>query len=149
MSWVPGEPGVAQAALGLSGTGVPGRVLVIDVIEGRQGPELGTWLGRQPKWWKDAVTATVTDLHELFRKALAAHLPNAVAVADPFPVVGVGTRVVDGTRRRVQHTAAHIAHRRSSGTPSSRIERRKMSSASARLTGPSPQRWSWRMAALV
>lgn len=40
------------------------RRVVIDVIEGCQGPELSTWLGRQPKRWKDAVTATVTDLHD-------------------------------------------------------------------------------------
>lgn len=76
--------------------------LVIDVIAGRWGPELEDWLAEQPQGWKDAVTATVTDLHHPFRRALAKHLTNAIAVADPFHVVGVGTRVVDRTRRRVQ-----------------------------------------------
>lgn len=75
---------------------------VIDVIEGRQGPELSAWLDAQPEWWRKLVTVTVTDLHEPFRRSLATHLPNAVAVADPFHVVGVATRVVDRTRRRVQ-----------------------------------------------
>lgn len=82
---------------------------VIDVIEGRQGPELSAWLGAQPEPWRDAVTVTVTDLHEPFRRSLATHLPNAVAVADPFHVVGVATRVVDRTRRRVQQDT--LGHR--------------------------------------
>lgn len=58
---------------------------VIDVIEGRQGPELSAWLDAQPEWWRKLVTVTVTDLHEPFRRSLATHLPNAVTVADPFP----------------------------------------------------------------
>jgi len=58
----------------------------------------------------DAVT--VTDLHEPFRAALAAHLPNATAVADAFHVVAVGTRVVDRTRHRVrQETLGHRGHK--------------------------------------
>ena len=88
------------------------RRVVIDVIEGRQGPELEIWLADQPEAWRHSVEVTVTDLHEPFRKALAAHLPNATAVADPFHVVGVGTRVVDRTRRRVQQeTLGHRGHK--------------------------------------
>jgi len=88
------------------------RRTVIDVIEGRQGPELDTWLALQPEAWRQSVEVTVTDLHEPFRAALAARLPNATAVADPFHVVGVGTRVVDRTRRRVQRdTLGHRGHK--------------------------------------
>ncbi len=75
---------------------------VIDVTEGRQGPELGEWLAEQPSWWLEDVAVTVTDLHEPYRKALRTYLPNAVAVADPFHVVGVANRALDNTRRRVQ-----------------------------------------------
>ena len=75
---------------------------VLDVIEGRQGPELSEWLGERPERWRLGVTSTVTDLHEPYRKSLRAHLPNAVAVADPFHVVGVANRALDNTRRRVQ-----------------------------------------------
>jgi transposase len=85
---------------------------VIDVIEGRQGPELEEWLVEQPERWRRGVTVTVTDLHEPFRAALAEHLPNATAVADAFHVVAVGTRVVDRTRRRVQQeTLGHRGHK--------------------------------------
>jgi transposase len=88
------------------------RRRVIDVIEGRGGPELAAWLTERPERWRRGVTVTVTDLHEPFRTALAAHLPNATAVADAFHVVAVGTRVVDRTRRRVQQeTLGHRGHK--------------------------------------
>ena len=91
------------------------RRVVIDVIEGRQRAELTKWLDTQPRWWLDAVTSTVTDLHEPFRKALASRLPNATAVADPFHVVGVANRVLDKTRRAVQTNT--LGHRGRSGDP--------------------------------
>ncbi len=55
---------------------------VIDVIEGRQAPDLDRWLRDQSEDWKSAVTITVCDLHEAFRAALARHLPDATALAD-------------------------------------------------------------------
>ncbi len=67
---------------------VEGRI-VIDLIEGRQAPELDQWLAERPQGWKDGVAVAVCDLHEPFRAALGQHLPDAVAVADPFHVVAV------------------------------------------------------------
>lgn len=85
---------------------------VVDVIEGRQGPELDAWLSARPTTWKESVKVTVTDLHEPFRKTLAEHLPTATAVADAFHVVAVGSRVVERTRRRVQQeTLGHRGHK--------------------------------------
>lgn len=97
------------------------RRVVVDVIEGRGGPELERWLAAQSSTWRDAVTATVTDLHEPFRKALARHLQNATAVADPFHVVGVANRVVDRTRRRVQQDT--LGHRGRKADPLYRIRK--------------------------
>ncbi len=88
---------------------------VIDVIEGRQGPELSEWLAEQPSWWLQEVAATVTDLHEPYRKALRTYIPHATAVADPFHVVGVANRALDGTRRRVQQETC--GHRGRTGDP--------------------------------
>jgi transposase len=82
---------------------------VIDLIEGRQAPDLDRWLVNQAEEWKAAVAITVCDLHEPFRAALERHLPDATAVADPFHVVAVGTRCVDATRRRVQNDT--LGHR--------------------------------------
>ena len=82
---------------------------VIDLIEGRQAADLDRWLAERPDEWMAAVRITVSDLHEPFRAALKAHLPDATAVADPFHVVAVGTRCVDATRRRVQNET--LGHR--------------------------------------
>jgi transposase len=103
---------------------------VIDVIEGRQSPELEAWLTNQPERWRRGVGVTVTDLHEPFRVALAQHLPNATAVADAFHVVAVGTRVVDRTRRRVQQET--LGHRGHKGDPLYR-SRKLLTMAAERL----------------
>ncbi len=88
---------------------------VIDLIEGRQAPDLDRWLAERPEQWRNAVSVTVCDLHEPFRAALSHHLPDATAVADPFHVVAVGTRCVDATRRRVQNET--LGHRGRKGDP--------------------------------
>jgi transposase len=88
---------------------------VIDLIEGRGASDLDRWLTKQSEEWKEAVKVTVSDLHEPFRAALKAHLPDASAVADPFHVVAVGTRCVDATRRRVQNET--LGHRGRKGDP--------------------------------
>ena len=93
---------------------VEGR-MVIDMIEGRQAPDLDRWLEAQPEEWIEGVAVTVCDLHEPFRAALARHLPDATAVADPFHVVAVGTRCVDATRRRTQNES--LGHRGRKGDP--------------------------------
>jgi transposase len=113
------------------------RRSVIDVIEGRQAPDLEAWLVCQPEPWCEGVKVTVTDLHEPFRTALAAHLPNATAVADAFHVVGVGTRVVDRTRRRVQRET--LGHRGHKGDPLYR-SRKLLTMAAERLDDRGEQR---------
>jgi transposase len=82
---------------------------VLDLLEGRNAVDLEDWLAAQEPAWRAGVTVTVCDLHEPFRAAFDARLPHATQVADPFHVVGVGTRVIDRTRRRVQN--ATLGHR--------------------------------------
>jgi transposase len=106
------------------------RRSVVDVIEGRGGPDLAAWLAERPEKWRQGVQVTVTDLHEPFRAALAAHLPNATAVADAFHVVAVGTRVVDRARRRVQQET--LGHRGHKGDPLYR-SRKLLTMAAERL----------------
>jgi transposase len=97
------------------------RRIVIDVIKGRDGRRLEAWLAERPQAWRDAVMATVTDLHEPFRQALAKHLRHATAVADPFHVVATGNRVVDRTRRPVQQQT--LGHRGRKHDPLYRIRK--------------------------
>src|SRR5215207_340742 len=79
------------------------RRRVLDIIESRSGADLGAWLEGRPEDWKAAVRTTVSDRHEPFPAVLAHHLPDAVAVADPFNVGEIGTRAVEKTRWRVQN----------------------------------------------
>ena len=86
--------------------------------------------------------------------------PGGLIYSDEFAtspmlrVTGDGVRIT-GLRLRgpdPQRTAAHINHRRTNGTPSSRIDRRNSPSASARSNKPSrtrAQSQSCRMAAFV
>jgi transposase len=79
---------------------------VIDVFDGRQSADLTAWLATRDRAWRDGVATVVTDLHEPFRAAITNTVTgfvNACLVADPFHVVGVGNRVVDRVRRRVQN----------------------------------------------
>ncbi len=85
---------------------------VVDLIEGRNHAELDRWLAERPREWKETVAATVSDLHEPFRRALGEHFPDATAVADPFHVVAVGNRALDRCRRRIQNeTLGHRGHK--------------------------------------
>jgi transposase len=111
-SWPP-RPARGPAGYRASAT-VEARC-VIDLIEGRQAPDLDRWLAERPQQWRNAVSVTVCDLHEPFRAALGHHLPEATAVADPFHVVAVGTRCVDATRRLTQNET--LGHRGRKGDP--------------------------------
>ena len=111
------------------------RRVVVDVIEGRQGPELEVWLARQPEAWCHGVEVTVTDLHEPFRKALAGRLPNATAVADAFHVVvsapGWSIGPAAGYNKRLSATGA-TSRIRSTGVASCSQWPRNASTAPAR-----------------
>ncbi len=50
-----------------------------------------------------------TDLAESYRAGLSPHLDHARRVADPFHVVRLANRCIDGVRRRVQN--ATLGHR--------------------------------------
>lgn len=82
---------------------------VLDMVEGRNATDLGTWLAARPAAWREAIKVATCDLHEPFRAAFDEHLPDATQVADPFHVVAVGARVIDRARRRVQNET--LGHR--------------------------------------
>jgi transposase len=84
------------------------RRIIIDMIEGNSGSDLGGWLDAQPTEWLEAVKVVATDLAESFRSGLSGRLDGAIRVADPFHVVRAANRCVDQVRRRVQnHTLGH------------------------------------------
>jgi transposase len=106
--------------------------VVIDVIRGNSGKDLGSWLDRQPGWWLDAISVVATDLADSYRSGLTGRLDHAIRVADPFHVVRVANRCLDTVRRRVQNQETD--HRGRKGDPLYRI-RKLLLKGAERLDG--------------
>jgi transposase len=100
----------------------PGRpARLLDVVEGRSGTVLATWLAQRDEPWKTQITTASLDPFRGYATALARQLPAAVRVLDPFHVVNLGLSAVDEVRRRVQHE--QTGHRGRIGDPLDGIRR--------------------------
>jgi len=104
--------------------------IVIDLIEGDKGSDLGAWLDDQPKRWLEEISVVATDLAESYRSGLTGRLDHATRVADPLHVVRVANRCLDKVRRRVQNET--LGHRGRKDDPLYRI-RKIMLTGSERL----------------
>ena len=111
--------------------------VVIDVIRGNAGKDLGSWLDRRTSAWLSAIEVVATDLAESYRSGLAGRLDHAIRVADPFHVVRLANRCLDQVRRRVQNRT--LGHRGRKRDPLYRI-RKLMLSGAERLEGPAVNR---------
>ena len=108
------------------------RRIVIDVVEGNSGDDLGTWLDEQPEAFTDGIRVVATDLAESYRSGLEGRINQAIRVADPFHVVRVANRALDTVRRRVQNRT--MGHRGRKRDPLYRI-RKLMLTGTERLDG--------------
>ena len=97
------------------------RHVLLDVIEGRSADVLGTWLAERGVDWCANITLATLDPAAGYRKALDAHLPNAIRVVDHFHAIKLANAAIDDTRRRVQHTV--FGHRGRKGDPLYRARR--------------------------
>ena len=94
----------------------PGRAArLLDVVEGRSGTVLATWLADREAGWRAGITTASLDPFRGYATALSSELPEAVRVLDPFHVVRVALTVVDDVRRRVQQ--AQTGHRGRTNDP--------------------------------
>lgn len=93
--------------------GTPARLL--DVVPGRSGGVLSTWLRARDPSWRTGVQVAALDPFRGYATALRTHLPAAVRVLDAFHVVKLGFDAVDQVRRRVQQET--FAHRGRAGDP--------------------------------
>ncbi len=91
------------------------RHVLLDVIEGRSADVLGTWLTERGIDWCANITLATLDPAAGYRKALHAHLPNAVRVVDHFHAIKLANAAIDDCRRRVQQTS--LGHRGRKGDP--------------------------------
>jgi hypothetical protein len=111
--------------------------VVIDVIPGNRGTDLGSWLDRRTAGWLAGVEVVATDLTESYRSGLEGRLDQAIRVADPFHVVRAANRCLDQVRRRVQNRT--LGHRGRKRDPLYRI-RKLMLKGAERLEGPAVNR---------
>lgn len=103
----------ATGLVDLTRTAGPARLL--DVVPGRSGTVLSTWLRERDAGWRAGVHVAALDPFRGYASALRAHLPGAVRVLDAFHVIKLGFDAVDQVRRRVQQET--LGHRGRAGDP--------------------------------
>jgi transposase len=92
------------------------RARLLDLTPGRSGPAYAQWLQARNKAFRDGITVATLDPFHGYKNAIADELEDAVAVADAFHIVKLGTAAVDDVRRRVQQDVH--GHRGRKGDPS-------------------------------
>ena len=125
------ELGVDETAFARSGPGRrPGFVTgmvdlerhrLCDVVRGRSGTDLRTWLEQRPAGWCEQVKVVAIDPHEGYRQGLKPHLEHVTLVVDPFHVVALANRAIDNCRRRVNQDL--LGHRGRKADPLYKIRR--------------------------
>ena len=93
--------------------GGPARLL--DVVEGRSGQVVTTWLDQRGPDWCRRVKVAALDPFRGYERALRAGLPDAAVVPGAFHAVRLAQAAVDDVRRRVQQDT--LGHRGRKGDP--------------------------------
>ena len=100
----------------------PGRpARLLDVVPGRSGRVLGSWLAARDDAWRAGIVTASLDPFRGYATALATQLPDVTRVLDPFHVVKLGLTCVDEVRRRVQQDT--LGHRGFAADPLFRTRR--------------------------
>jgi transposase len=73
---------------------------ILDVVDGRRGATVTTWLGQRPRWWRRRVRLVAIDLSSEFRAAIRTALPKAKISADHWHVIRLANEMVTKVRRR-------------------------------------------------
>ena len=121
----------------------PGRpARLLDVVPGRSGRVLGSWLADRDDAWRAGIVTASLDPFRGYATALATQLPDVTRVLDPFHVVKLGLTCVDEVRRRVQQDT--LGHRGFAADPlfrTRRLLRRRADRLTPDSAPGSPQRW--------
>ncbi len=91
------------------------RARLLDLVPGRSGPAYADWLKARNNVFRDGITVATLDPFHGYKNAIEDQLEDAVAVADAFHIVKLGSAAVDDVRRRVQQTVH--GHRGRKGDP--------------------------------
>ena len=82
---------------------------IIDILPTRRFEEVAAFLDQQPEAWKERIGFGALDMSATYAAVYTVILPKAAQVVDPFHVVSLANRCLDGVRRRVQ--AEQTGHR--------------------------------------
>jgi transposase len=96
-------------------TRADGPARLLDVVPGRSGAVLSSWLRSRDADWRSGVAVAALDPFRGYATALRTQLPGAVRVLDAFHVIKLGFDAVDQVRRRVQQET--LGHRGRAGDP--------------------------------
>lgn len=97
------------------------RSRLLDVVDGRAGSAVTTWLSSRDEGWLSAVERVALDPYRGYYNALVGGLDAPEVVVDAFHIIRLGNTVVDEVRRRVQQQT--LGHRGHKGDPLYRIRR--------------------------
>jgi len=73
---------------------------LLDVVDGRRGATVRTWLAARPRWWRRRVQLVAIDMSSEFRAAVRKALPKARISVDHWHVVRLANEMVTKVRRR-------------------------------------------------
>ncbi|MBW3092733.1 transposase [Bifidobacterium sp. 82T10] len=83
------------------------------MVEGRSEKAFSRWLDQRPQSFRDQVKEIAMDAFAGYKKAAARHVPHAVEILDPFPIVKLAGDKLTAVRCRLQREATG---RRGTGT---------------------------------
>ena len=75
---------------------------IIDILPTRRYVDVAAWIDAQPASWKERIRFGALDMSNTYAAVYSVTLPKASQVVDPFHVVQLANRSLDGVRRRVQ-----------------------------------------------
>lgn len=73
---------------------------ILDVVDGRRGKVVTSWLAERPRWWRRRVQVVALDMSSEFRAAVRKALPRAKVSVDHWHVVRLANEMVTKVRRR-------------------------------------------------
>lgn len=73
---------------------------ILDVVDGRRGKVVTSWLAARPRWWRRRVRIVALDMSSEFRAAVRKALPKARVSVDHWHVVRLANEMVTKVRRR-------------------------------------------------
>jgi len=75
---------------------------IIDILATRKYTDVAGWIDKQPKAWKERIEYGALDMSATYAAVYSVMLPKAAQVVDPFHVISLANRCLDGVRRRIQ-----------------------------------------------